>query len=162
MNKTKITAKIIISYVLLLSWALVIFFFSAKNADESTVQSNFILQIISRLTGITLQENTFWAVSEVVVRKLAHLSVFLLLGVLATNAFRLTFKNKKEFIFALAFCFLYSVSDEIHQYFVPGRACRFYDVIVDTIGACLGISIFPFLRRLLLSLFKRSDKVEKA
>lgn len=32
-------------------------------------------------------------------------------------------------------CFLYALSDEIHQYFVPGRACRVFDVIVDTAGS---------------------------
>lgn len=32
-------------------------------------------------------------------------------------------------------CFLYALSDEIHQYFVPGRACRVFDVIVDTSGS---------------------------
>ena len=30
---------------------------------------------------------------------------------------------------------LYAVTDEIHQYFVPGRACRLLDVTVDTCGA---------------------------
>ncbi len=37
---------------------------------------------------------------------------------------------------------LYSVSDEIHQYFVPGRACRIFDVGVDSLGALTGILAF--------------------
>jgi VanZ family protein len=40
---------------------------------------------------------------------------------------------------AAAFCTLYAVSDEIHQYFVPGRACRFGDICIDTAGSILAI-----------------------
>ena len=35
--------------------------------------------------------------------------------------------------------FLYAVSDEIHQYFVPGRAMQARDVLIDTAGVLLGI-----------------------
>ncbi|MBO4897549.1 MAG: VanZ family protein [Clostridia bacterium] len=130
--------------------------FSAKDADASTEQSNIILQIISRITGITMQENAFWAVMETIVRKLAHLSIYLVLGFLATNALRYTAVSRKEFKYALIICVLYAISDEVHQYFVPGRACRFYDVIVDTFGACIGISMFSVIRKHYLKLFKRS------
>lgn len=32
------------------------------------------------------------------------------------------------------FCALYACSDEFHQYFVPGRSCKFFDVCVDSTG----------------------------
>ena len=34
---------------------------------------------------------------------------------------------------------LYAATDELHQYFVPGRACMFTDVCIDSFGALLGI-----------------------
>ena len=34
---------------------------------------------------------------------------------------------------------LYAVTDELHQIFIPGRACRFFDVCVDAAGALAGI-----------------------
>ena len=37
--------------------------------------------------------------------------------------------------------FLYAVSDEIHQHFVPGRAMQARDVLIDTAGVLLGIWI---------------------
>ncbi len=43
--------------------------------------------------------------------------------------------NKKIILITVLICFLYAVSDEIHQYFVPGRACRMLDVIIDTSGS---------------------------
>ena len=36
---------------------------------------------------------------------------------------------------------IYAVTDEIHQYFVPGRACELTDVIIDSIGVVCGIMI---------------------
>lgn len=40
------------------------------------------------------------------------------------------------------FCALYACSDEVHQYFVPGRSCRFFDVCVDSAGALCGALLF--------------------
>ena len=34
---------------------------------------------------------------------------------------------------------LYSISDEIHQIFVPGRSCELLDVFIDTCGSLIGI-----------------------
>ena len=40
---------------------------------------------------------------------------------------------------------VYSVSDEIHQYFVPGRACRLFDVGVDVCGALTGTLVLALI-----------------
>ena len=40
---------------------------------------------------------------------------------------------------ALSVGFLYAVSDEVHQIFVPGRAGQLRDVLIDTTGVLLGI-----------------------
>jgi VanZ family protein len=44
--------------------------------------------------------------------------------------------------------FLYAVSDEIHQYFVPGRAMQARDVLIDTSGVLLGIWIARGIMRI--------------
>ncbi|MCA9485482.1 MAG: VanZ family protein [Nanoarchaeota archaeon] len=49
-------------------------------------------------------------------------------------------KRKQNFVFALLIGILYSLSDELHQFLVPGRACSLGDVFVDTLGIfCAGI-----------------------
>ena len=35
----------------------------------------------------------------------------------------------------------YAITDEIHQYFVPGRSCQLLDMIIDTTGVVTGIII---------------------
>jgi len=58
-------------------------------------------------------------------------------------------KNKEEIqhavIIAFTISFLYGISDEIHQYFVPNRSSSVYDVIADGIGIWAGIWLY--LRR---------------
>lgn len=44
-------------------------------------------------------------------------------------------------IIALAIASAYAVSDEIHQYFIPGRVADPMDWLTDTLGATLGVII---------------------
>ena len=53
------------------------------------------------------------------------------------NATLTTLKSKILITFAVVV--LYSVSDEIHQMFVPGRAAMFGDVVIDAVGGAAGI-----------------------
>ncbi len=52
----------------------------------------------------------------------------------------------KHYLFALAFviAFLYGISDEIHQYFVPGRRADIFDVVANGIGAFSFLTAFHF------------------
>jgi len=43
----------------------------------------------------------------------------------------------------------YGAIDELHQYFVPGRDCNFWDWVADTLGAFLGAAaVLLFMRAL--------------
>lgn len=43
-------------------------------------------------------------------------------------------KSKKLIFLAIILAVLYGISDEIHQYFVPGRHMAFSDVIINSCG----------------------------
>lgn len=47
----------------------------------------------------------------------------------------------------IAIASIYAVSDEIHQYFVPGRSADLSDVLADVIGATLVSSIYLLARQ---------------
>ena len=51
-------------------------------------------------------------------------------------------------VYAALFATLYGASDELHQWFVPGRSCDPYDLLTDAIGATVGASAYfgAFLR----------------
>lgn len=88
--------------------------------------------------------------------KFAHAFVYSLLSYLIARAlfyqYRFPAWQKNYLWLAILLAILYGVSDEIHQYFVPGRSSEFYDIVADAVGACLGVLGFRFrthLKRIL-------------
>ena len=124
-----------------------IFLFSSETAAESTDTSD---SVIDKFLGVIIPD--FDEMSEegrtelvdrytFAVRKSAHFSICLLLGVTVYAAVS-RYEIPKTAVFSISFviCGLYSVSDEIHQFFVPGRSCEARDVLVDCAGALVGIT----------------------
>jgi VanZ family protein len=73
-------------------------------------------------------------------RKGAHFFSYLVLGVLVMNALRRSgVEGFRLCIFALGICVLYAISDEVHQLFVHGRSGQVTDVLLDSVGAVVGI-----------------------
>lgn len=157
----------IFSIFLLLGWMLMIFTFSAQTGNASGNTSGTIVNIITNLfyknfDSLPFSEQLeiieFW---QILVRKTAHFSEYAILGILSTNALR-TYKFSLKFRWALSscICVLYAISDEIHQYFVPGRACRFLDVCIDTAGAVSGIAFFLIICHLICKKISIKHKKE--
>jgi len=111
----------------------VIFKFSCQTGEQSAEVSQNLLDVIIEYLGKILTEN--------VLRKLAHFSEFAALGFFMSGAVYFTF-NKNKYYISIIPCALYAVSDEIHQYFVPERACQLFDMFIDTCGSSLGFIIF--------------------
>jgi VanZ family protein len=75
-----------------------------------------------------------------IVRKAAHFTIYLVLGLLVSLV--LIGKNlnmKQIIIYGVLICMAYSITDEIHQIFVSGRSGEIRDIIVDTCGSTVGI-----------------------
>ena len=143
----KITKKKIVNIVFLIMWMCFIFYMSGKTADASTKDSNFIIDLINSL-GLNFSEN-FGEFASVIVRKGAHLSEYMLLCILIYNVLcDYVEKNKRVYIYSVIGVFLYACSDELHQIFVPGRAGRFTDVLIDTTGGILGTFIIMIYYKL--------------
>ena len=45
--------------------------------------------------------------------------------------------GRRRFLIPIGVTFLYACTDEFHQLFVPGRAGRFTDVAIDTVGGII-------------------------
>ena len=147
---------------------LLIFLFSSQNAEKSTELSNSVGYQISSLTirdfdQLPPVEQKIYVVSiDHIVRKYAHASEFLLLA-LSLSAMFLSFLWRRKmdwlcFLLGWVFTLLYAVTDEIHQLFVPGRACMATDVLIDGAGAALGILLFCLIYFLIRPLIFPSIK----
>ena len=73
--------------------------------------------------------------------KPTHLLAYLLLAVLVVRAVAGGLPARVSWtkaLLALAMTIGYAVSDELHQYFVPGRSAELGDLYADSIGAGMG------------------------
>lgn len=123
--------KKIISIVLVIVWMIFIFTMSSFDANESSSQSNFIVDLIVNILNIDNVD-----VISYIVRKLAHFTEYLILGILVCNMLRC---YDKKYYLAIIICVLYAISDEVHQAFVPGRSPQIYDMLIDSFGSICGI-----------------------
>ncbi len=145
----KIKILRLISAVALIMWMTLIFAFSSESAAESTGTSDSFTKTVVSYVYPEFVEMEYEQQQEIInvvsfpVRKLAHFSLFAVLGVFSILFFAtfLRLKIKYRYLLSLIFCFLYAISDELHQLFVTGRACRLYDIAIDVIGSLAGISI---------------------
>lgn len=144
---------------------IAIFILSSQHANQSSQLSGGIVSKIIKIiypgfSGFSPSKQLeIMDITSFVIRKIAHFSEYFILGVLTALAVD-SFKEhvcKTHIPVAAVFCALYAVSDEIHQHFVPGRACRLLDVLIDTLGALVAILIFAFIRSRILAK-KSGDK----
>lgn len=87
------------------------------------------------------------------VRKLAHVSEYAVLAILAYRLFLVgpaapgPGRPMRSLALAWGFCILYAASDEWHQSFVPTRVGTAWDVLIDAAGAGLGLGLASVWRR---------------
>jgi len=121
---------------------IAIFWFSSQNAVESQELSDgFLASLIGAILNRLLPRLSDRGM-EFDIRKYAHMAEFLVLGsssFLFLSECRGWTRDLKAAFQAFLFSILYACTDEFHQIFVPGRAGRFTDVLVDGIGITLGI-----------------------
>ncbi len=73
--------------------------------------------------------------------KTAHVILYSGLGVLLIRALagvRLAGARLRQALLAVAIGAAYGASDELHQFFVPGRSCDVFDWVSDLAGVVLG------------------------
>ncbi len=126
-----------------------IIWFSSRTAIESSGQSGFVLKLLSFIMGIesveALDAETY-SFYQHMIRKLAHLTIYGVLGILTYTHFISWHKDRSKMMkYSIVFCICFAISDEVHQYFVPGRAMMLKDVMIDTVGASLGIVVISWL-----------------
>ena len=149
-NKKKIKyVKCIIAIIC----CIIIFSFSAVPATASTKQSKGLTyNVIKLLNGNKLTEKELVKLTKrvnPVIRKIAHFSIYMILarfiymfiGELSIKSKSEKERLRKNIIYTCIFCIIYAIFDEIHQIYVPGRTGKVIDVIIDTLGACTGITI---------------------
>ncbi|MFA5532335.1 MAG: VanZ family protein [Candidatus Shapirobacteria bacterium] len=114
--------KKVIRFLPALIWMVIIFYFSSRQT-----------------TGIG--GDSYWL--RFFVLKSFHLIEYALLVIFLFLGFK---KYKWSFLIA----YIYAFSDEIHQYFIPGRTGKLRDTFFDLAGILIGLLIIKFFKKKLI------------
>ena len=136
--------KKIILLILTILWMVTIFIFSNQGSTKSTEKSSSLVRNtivrIYRLFDNNLNDEKIKDIIdkwEVPVRKTAHITEYIILGVLVFLTCReFGYKNIYSMILL---CILYACSDEIHQLFISDRDGNIIDILIDSVSSSFAI-----------------------
>jgi VanZ family protein len=119
-----------------LVWAAFIFLFSTKYfgaSDTASIIIPFLHRLFPDASLDALMTAHYW------IRKSAHVVEFFIFSVLLLRAVRgdrrgLTLRWA---LIVVCIAAAYAITDELHQWFVPGRGASVSDVLLDTSGAAV-------------------------
>lgn len=155
----------VIKIILLILWMMIIFAFSNQKAIDSSNLSNGLIDRTVVKVYKVFYDDISKEKEEVIIekysypiRKLAHYSLYFILGILSFLVIVDYKNNKKLILYSMLICFLYACTDEFHQLFVYGRGASLKDVKIDFIGGVIG-SIFYSLISLRTNL--KSKKIRE-
>lgn len=149
--KIKIYRAIILFF--LICTLLMIFSFSNQNGTQSKGVSTKVTEKIlqfSKYYQNADQKNQQQILNRTnaIIRKVAHFSIYTILGLLVMGImFKTKIPYKRRIYITIIIGILYAILDEFHQSFSPGRTPKITDVYIDTLGIILGI--------LLMSVFEK-------
>ena len=134
--------------ILVILWMLIIFLFSSQNKEESKKTSDgFIIKVCNIFISKKLSKKEKERLTKkyhFIARKLAHFSIYLVLGILIISLL-MYYNVSNPVLIGIIGCLLYASSDEFHQTFVKGRTGCIKDVIIDTCGSIVGILSYYFI-----------------
>jgi len=141
---------------------LLIFTFSNKNAQTSNSTSknliNNIINIYEKVFSKEVDNEKVIKKLNYPIRKLAHYSIYFLLGILIYNFIANT-TIKKKFLTSLLICLCYATLDEFHQLFISGRTGQIKDILIDTSGALTAILLLNYHDKIKFK--RKNDSLKK-
>ena len=139
---TKANQRKLLMLLAVVFWMAIIFKLSAQPGEQSNLLSTKVTTIIVNLAKLFRPDVNVLTLNHFI-RKCAHFLAYLVLGIIVLFAMRrIGLMGKQGIGFTLLLCISYAITDELHQAFVPGRTPKLLDVLIDSSGASLGISIY--------------------
>ena len=157
-----IIIRIILSILILINF-IAIFGFSEQNGEQSTgLSRNITLNVLNTFDDynepLTEEQETQVLNVEHIIRKLAHFTIYTILGLLLMClAETFDFTNKKRLLLSVLIGFLYACLDEFHQSFTPGRTPLFTDVLIDTLGVIVG----SLIALICVKIIQKKEQIER-
>lgn len=156
----------VIFTILIVVTCIIIFSFSSQNGEESGgISSNLAKQIATVFNIDESNNQELIKQIEIVIRKIAHFSIYTILGIWLMCLMQTFFNNKEwkydtrikwRLTISGLLGFIYACSDEIHQSLIPGRTMKGTDIFLDTLGILCGVIIIAIIDYIRKGIQKRS------
>ena len=146
--------RVILSVLLIMTFGM-IFEFSNQNGRESGGLSKKITIFITNNIKFiqekpTEEKERILQQTESIIRKIAHFSIYTLVGFLIMSLLSTyEIKEGRRILISLISGVSYAALDEIHQSFIPERGASIFDVILDGQGVLFGICISLLIIKLI-------------
>ena len=132
--------KLILFIVAIISIATM-FYFSSRNAEISSCQSQFILGIIR---NFGFETNSYY------IRKFAHFIIFVIIGICVSMFIGSCIEsNILTVILSFIISSSYACIDEYIQTLIPGRSGNIRDVVIDVSGVIIGLVLYVIINYIL-------------
>lgn len=143
--------KKLFKLILVIVWMIIIFILSNQSGLISGNESGSIIYntLDFILNLFHTQVSNLEEIVELIhnpIREVMHILEYLILSLLLINLLG------KKYIEIFLICLIYSITDELHQLFVPNRSFQYFDLLMDMIG---------YIIPLLLIKFNISHKIQK-
>jgi VanZ family protein len=146
----------ILNYIFIaaaLSWTAFIFSNSLNTAAESLEQSGIFVAFFVNIANAIYGDSIPIGLSEYIelhlvdhIRNIAHVFEFFVLYLLARLSFKSFSKIKRVAAYAFLYGLIIMVFDETIQIFVDGRGFQIKDLLLDTLGMILGLTVIFLIR----------------
>ena len=152
----KVIRGIIVLFVIIFIWHN-----SLQDAMHSEYASLAVVHLMQPLLA-TLGVTVSTGVLDALLRKVAHLSEFTLLGfVLCTSCSFFNGLNEKKVWVTLLIGLCVAVIDELLQRFSPGRSCQVSDMLLDWCGVWIGLGMAVGVGRIRAVLGRDKSRCKK-
>ena len=145
-------------WILYIVLGLIVFFIWDNSLQNGGSSDGFSLIFAEKLAPIAHNlgfHGNIWALNRIV-RKLAHLTEFTILGGVLYAILR-RYIEYGTVCKTIGLGMAIAILDEFIQRFSPGRSSQFSDVVIDTIGVVIGI----FLVKLVYSIGQKKSIYKK-
>lgn len=123
--------------------------FSSSTGTDSNGKSKELINkgiiVYEKITNTDVNNKVIINKLNYPLRKLAHYTVFLILGIFVYLYLSSLNINNKVYI-SIFICLLCASFDETHQIFTGGRTPKILDVFIDTLGSITSIIFLHFLQ----------------
>ena len=153
-------------WLLTIAWLLLIFTLSSQNRVQTVQTSGGIAE---KTAEVIYQQPTEDEVDQIPfsIRKLAHVSLFFILGALSFSASATTFgvKNRRKYwgiAVAVILTSAYGFFDEWHKQFIGGRHFQLNEVMLNIISGVTGALLAALICMLVLKFKKKLILIKSA